>query len=114
MSKNTAKRSRGGHKSRGMTRVSHELPARPANEIEDNPKARRKLTIAVPAELIEWVTSEAKRLDVSVSSLFVESMMRDRRAAALQAYLDEVGMDDVTQEDRDALFAELREAGVKL
>jgi hypothetical protein len=69
---------------------------------------KAKVSIAVDAEALEWVSREAADASVSVSAIVNEAIQELKRARALRALLRELGTDDITGADLAESMAELR------
>lgn len=65
-----------------------------------------KLSISLGAEDVKWVTLRAKKLRTSVSAVVASALAEQRRAEARDALLVELGADDITAADLDALRRE--------
>ena len=65
-----------------------------------------KLSVSLGVEDVRWVTLRAKKLRTSVSAVIASALAEQRRAEARDALLLELGSDDITAADLDALRRE--------
>lgn len=70
--------------------------------------AVEKLSVSMPIEDIAWVRAKALRSEMSVSAVLAEAVRRQRRAEALAALLDDLGVEDISEQDLAAVRAEWR------
>jgi hypothetical protein len=68
---------------------------------------KAKLSIAVDADSLEWVTHEAANANISVSAVVNDAIQELKRTRALRVLLDELGTDDITGADMASALAEL-------
>lgn len=65
-----------------------------------------KLSVSLGVEDVRWVTLRAKKLRTSVSAVIASALAEQRRAEARDALLLELGSDDITTADLDAVRRE--------
>lgn len=65
-----------------------------------------KLSVSLAVEDVKWVTLRAKKLRTSVSAVIGQALAEQRRAEARDALLAELGSDDITAAELDALRRE--------
>jgi hypothetical protein len=65
-----------------------------------------KLSVSLGVEDVRWVTLRAKKLRTSVSAVIASALAEQRRAEARDALLLELGSDDITAADLDAVRRE--------
>lgn len=65
-----------------------------------------KLSVSLGVEDVKWVTLRAKKLRTSVSAVIASALAEQRRAEARDALLRELGSDDITAADLDAVRRE--------
>jgi len=66
-----------------------------------------KVSISVTREDLEWARKRARSRRVSLSAVVSEALLRQRQAEAGVRLLEELGTDDITGSDLDAVRAEL-------
>ena len=67
----------------------------------------QKLSISVSREELDWAKERARSLGLSLSAVVSEALLRQRQAEAGVRLLEELGTDDITEEDLAAMRAEL-------
>lgn len=91
--------------SSGPTRVGPMAKARAAKTTAPRVRAD-KLSVSLGVEDVRWVTLRAKKLRTSVSAVIAGALAEQRRAEARDALLSELGSDDITAADLDAVRRE--------
>ncbi len=74
---------------------------------------RAKISVSVDQDEFEWAKTEAEARDLSLSALVNEALRDKRQQQARLRLLKELGTDDISDADRAAMRAELREAGLE-
>jgi len=88
------------------------VPRRPRRDRTEQ-APRNKVSIAVAPEDLAWATTTARSLGLSVSGLYSKALENFKRRHDLSQLLERIGgTSDITEEDREAIRAEWREAGL--
>jgi hypothetical protein len=69
-----------------------------------------KVSVSLSVDEVEWARQKAARAETSFSAVVSEAIRKQRQHEARIALLDELGADDVTLEDMEAVYAEWRSA----
>ena len=94
------------HQSRTMAKTQAGKAAK-ASRSSSKPRVRAdKLSVSLGVDDVRWVTLRAKKLRTSVSAVIASALAEQRRAEARDALLLELGSDDVTAADLDAVRRE--------
>lgn len=100
-------------KPKEKSRVARRRPVARKRRARQSEPTQAKVSIAIPAEEIEWAKAHAERLHCSVSSVFAEGLALYKRRYDLGKLLEVLGgTDDITDEIRAEVDAEFREAGI--
>jgi hypothetical protein len=70
--------------------------------------AAEKISISLGAEDLAWARRQAKAEAKSLSAVLAEAVRRQRQAAARARLLADLGTDDITDRERDAVRGEWR------
>jgi hypothetical protein len=65
-----------------------------------------KLSVSLGAEEAAWARKQAEATGVSLSAVLTEALRRQRQSEARRRLLEELGTDDITEEDLAAIRAE--------
>jgi len=65
-----------------------------------------KLSVSIDAREVSWARKQAKVLGTSLSAVLTDALKRQRKLAAMDRLLAELGTDDITEEDLAAVRAE--------
>ena len=71
-------------------------------------RATEKVSVSLAAEDVDWARKKAEQDGKSLSAVLSEALRRQRQSEARRRLLEELGTDDLTQEELDAARAELR------
>ena len=66
-----------------------------------------KISVSINSEDLAWAKRQAKRLGKSLSAIMSEALQRERRLDAGWELLAELGTDDITEADLEAIRIEL-------
>lgn len=66
-----------------------------------------KISVSVASEDLAWAKKRAKRLRKSLSAVVSEALQRERQYEARERLLEELGTDDITEADLEAIRIEL-------
>lgn len=66
-----------------------------------------KVSVSVSREDLAWAKARARSRSTSLSAVVTEALLRQRQAEAGVRLLEELGTDDLTEGDLDAIRAEL-------
>ena len=67
-----------------------------------------KLSVSIAAEEAAWAREQAEAAGCSLSAVLTEALRKQRQSLAMRRLLDELGTDDITEEDLAAVRAEWR------
>jgi len=67
----------------------------------------QKLSISLSGEEFEWAKKRARSLGMSLSAVISEALLRQRQVDGGVRLIEELGTDDITDEDLAAVRAEL-------
>lgn len=70
--------------------------------------AAQKISISLGAEDLAWARRQAKAEAKSLSAVLAEAVRRQRQAEARARLLADLGTDDITERERDAVRNEWR------
>lgn len=65
-----------------------------------------KLSVSIDAREVTWAREQAKALGTSLSAVLTDALRRQRKLAAMDRLLAELGTDDITEEELVAVHAE--------
>jgi hypothetical protein len=68
-----------------------------------------KLSVSLGTEEAAWAREQAEASGSSVSAVLTEALRKQRQNLARRRLLDELGTDDITEEDLAAIRAEWRQ-----
>jgi len=71
-----------------------------------------KISASIPTEILEWAREKAEAEATSLSAIVTEALRRWRKLEAMDHLLEELGTDDITEDDRAATRAEWRANGM--
>lgn len=66
-----------------------------------------KMSVSVSRDALAWAKKRARSQRTSLSAVVSEALLRHRQAEAGVRLLEELGTDDITEADLDAIRAEL-------
>lgn len=66
-----------------------------------------KMSVSVSREALAWAKKRAQSRRTSLSAVVSEALLRQRQAEAGTRLLEDVGTDDISEADLDAIRAEL-------
>lgn len=73
-----------------------------------------KVSMTLDGDALAWARDRAQERQMSLSSVVSEALERMRQHEARLGLLEQLGTADITDEDLQALYAEWREAGLKV
>jgi hypothetical protein len=65
-----------------------------------------KLSVTIDAHEVTWARQQAKALGTSLSAVLTDALRRQRKLAAMDRLLAELGTDDITEEELLAVHKE--------
>jgi hypothetical protein len=66
-----------------------------------------KISVSVSSDDLAWARKRARTQRTSLSAVVSEALLRQRQAEAGVGLLDDLGTDDITEADLDAIRSEL-------
>jgi hypothetical protein len=65
-----------------------------------------KISVSIDTREVAWARKQAKALGTSLSAVLTDALRRQRKLAAMDRLLAELGTDDITEEELLAVHAE--------
>jgi uncharacterized protein (DUF2236 family) len=119
--KNNSKKARPTHSGKAATghvvRVQKKpSPRKRVETIRHSPRGtqlKSKVSVAIDPGVLEWANARARSQALSLSAVFTTALEHARRDEAFEKALRAVGgVDDITDDDMESVYAEWREHGL--